>query len=113
MNIVERYVVWWICRQDPDELRRWAAAGEDLTPRLRREFGAQLAVGRRVIGSNAAYLAAVRGMDEVGARRLVDHLLAHAPAYGMVCFDHERWFLAQVRRARDLFVESAQLGAPA
>ncbi len=114
MNGVERAVYDWILEQDPDDLAAWAEAGEDLEPRLRRQFGAKIrgaAAARRLGLLKDDQIADARALGAAAADRLVRELLAESPDHGMVCWRHKPWFRAQVVRLRDRFL--ALVGAPA
>lgn len=109
MNILEKYVTWWVEQQEPAELEGWAKGGVDLMPRLRKEYGRYLRMARSFVGQ--------KGMDEIAAMgdrdadRLISHLLRQAPAHGVVCWRHGAWFRRQVAEARKLFLRAQ--GAPA
>jgi len=93
----------WLAAQGPAQVRQWAEARADLATLLLGRFPPWM---RRVALNHTppAVRQALAAAGPAQWRAVVDGLLARWPAIGVICWQHEAWFTAQLAAARDRFL---------
>lgn len=101
-------VVAWVASQPPATLAATAAADQDVSGAILRQYRPYLALAAVWAGP---YRDAIATAGPDTFERILDRVLAQAPAQGTVCWQHKAWFFRQLAAARDAWVTQAGGGA--
>lgn len=102
-NVIEENVMEWIADLPLSTLRHMAEQNEDATAKLFRGYNHYTIKGIRMSLGRAA-VQRVRDMREEDYQALIDRVLETHPLHGEIIFEHEEWFIRQVKLARERFL---------